>query len=102
VAAASALAARDRHLASIYRVHGPPPMWGRRPGFSTLLRIIIEQQVSLNSARAMFARLKSNIEPFTAEQFIELGESYLRSLGADATEIALLRSGGRGFQERSA
>jgi DNA-3-methyladenine glycosylase II len=81
VAAAEALAARDRHLASIYQTHGPPPMWARRPGFPTLLRIVLEQQVSLVSARAMFARLKSNIEPFTAPGFIEAGEAYLRSLG---------------------
>jgi len=80
-AAAKVLAARDSGLASIYKLHGPPPMWGRRPGFPTLLRIIIEQQVSLVSARAMFARLKSNIEPFTAEGFIEFGEASLRSLG---------------------
>ena len=56
-------------------------MWGRRPGFPTLLRIILEQQVSLVSARAMFERLKSNVEPFTAQLFIESGETYLRSLG---------------------
>lgn len=80
-AAAQALAGRDRHLASIYQVHGTPPMWARRPGFSTLLRIVLEQQVSLVSARAMFERLKSNIEPFTALRFIEAGEAYLRSLG---------------------
>src|SRR5436309_2127225 len=79
--AAAALAARDKHLASVYESHGPPPMWGRRPGFPTLLRIVLEQQVSLVSARAMFERLKSNIEPFTAHRFIESGETYLRSLG---------------------
>jgi DNA-3-methyladenine glycosylase II len=56
-------------------------MWARRPGFPTLLRIVLEQQVSLVSARAMFARLKSNIEPFTALGFIEAGETSLRSLG---------------------
>jgi DNA-3-methyladenine glycosylase II len=81
VKAAEILAARDRQLASIYERHGPPPMWARRPGFPTLLRIILEQQVSLVSARAMFERLKSNIEPFTALRFIESGEPYLRSLG---------------------
>ena len=80
-AAAEALAARDRHLASIYKIHGPPPMWARRPGFTTLLRIVLEQQISLVSARAMFERLKSNIEPFTAAGFIEAGEASLRSLG---------------------
>src|SRR5205809_4582993 len=79
--AAKILASGDRQLASIYESHGPPPMWGRRPGFPTLLRIVLEQQVSLVSARAMFERLKSNIEPFTAHRFIESGETYLRSLG---------------------
>ena len=81
VNAAEILAARDPQLASIYERHGPPPMWARRPGFPTLLRIVLEQQVSLVSARAMFERLKSNIEPFTALRFIESGEAYLRSLG---------------------
>ena len=56
-------------------------MWARQPGFPTLLRIVLEQQVSLVSARAMFARLKSNIEPFTPAAFIASGEPYLRSLG---------------------
>ena len=80
-AATQALVARDRGLARIYQAHGTPPMWARRPGFPTLLRIILEQQVSLISARAMFARLKSNIQPFTAEGFIKAGEAHLRSLG---------------------
>lgn len=79
--AALALAARDPHLAAIHRSLGPPPMWARRPGFPTLLRIVLEQQVSLVSARAMFERLRSNIEPFTAVGFINAGEAYLRSLG---------------------
>jgi DNA-3-methyladenine glycosylase II len=56
-------------------------MWARRPGFPTLLRIVLEQQVSLFSARAMFGRLKVNIEPFNAEGFINAGEMRLRSLG---------------------
>jgi DNA-3-methyladenine glycosylase II len=80
-AAAELLAARDRGLASIYERYGPPPMWGRQPGFPTLLRIILEQQVSLISARAMFERLKTHIQPFNPEGFIQAGESSLRELG---------------------
>jgi DNA-3-methyladenine glycosylase II len=80
-AAALALAERDPRLAIIHQTHGTPPMWARRPGFPTLLRIILEQQVSLISARAMFERLKSSIKPFTALGFIEAGEASLRSLG---------------------
>ena len=56
-------------------------MWGRRPGFNTLLRIILEQQVSLISARAMYERLRANIDPVDAATFIDRGEEYLRSLG---------------------
>jgi DNA-3-methyladenine glycosylase II len=80
-AATEILAKRDRCLRSIYEALGVPPMWGRRPGFETLLRIVLEQQVSLTSARAMFVRLKSHINPFTPEQFICGGEGALRSLG---------------------
>jgi DNA-3-methyladenine glycosylase II len=79
--AAVVLAARDPYLATIHQTHGTPPMWARRPGFPTLLRIILEQQVSLISARAMFERLKSNVEPFDALGFIAAGEDYLRTLG---------------------
>src|SRR5258708_27555956 len=56
-------------------------MWARHPGFTTLLRIILEQQVSLVSARGRFERLKATIEPFTALGFIEAGEASLRALG---------------------
>jgi len=80
-AAAASLAERDRHLAAIYQKHGAPPMWARRPGFDTLLRILLEQQVSLASARAMYDRLRSFIDPFDAVTFIGCGEKYLRSLG---------------------
>jgi DNA-3-methyladenine glycosylase II len=79
--AAQALAARDKHLRLIHQTHGTPPMWGRRPGFPTLLRIILEQQVSLVSARSMYERLRANIDPFDPATFIERGELYLRSLG---------------------
>ena len=99
-AAASVLASRDPGLASIYKIHGVPPMWGRRPGFPTLLRIILEQQVSLVSARAMFERLRSNIEPFTAEGFIEVGESYLRSLGVTRQKAHYLIQLAEAFRNR--
>jgi len=81
IKAACELAKRDRYLRLIYETHGVPPMWARRPGFSTLLRIVLEQQVSLISARAMFDRLKANINPLSPETFIDRGEAYLRSLG---------------------
>ncbi len=46
------LAERDRDLAAVVQRHGPPPLWARPPGFGTLLHIILEQQVSLASAKS--------------------------------------------------
>ena len=79
--AAQHLAQRDPHLALVLKQNGPPPLWARRPGFTTLIQIILEQQISLASAASMFRRLKENIAPFTPARFVELGEAYLRSLG---------------------
>ena len=42
-AAAKTLAARDENLAFILAAYGPPPMWARKPGFETLVRIVLEQ-----------------------------------------------------------
>lgn len=52
-----ALAACDPVLATVVERFGPPPLWAREPGFPTLVLLILEQQVSLASARAAYDRL---------------------------------------------
>jgi DNA-3-methyladenine glycosylase II len=86
--AALTLARRDSDLASILERLGPPPLWARRPGFSTLVKIILEQQVSLRSAASLFARLKNNTTPFRPDRMIELGEAHLKSLGLTRQKTA--------------
>ena len=81
LAATHELAGRDRGLRRILRLHGPPPLWARRPGFATLVRIILEQQVSLASARATFNRLENRIDGLTADRVRTLGPTKLRALG---------------------
>jgi DNA-3-methyladenine glycosylase II len=81
VEASEQLARRDKDLASILERFGPPPLWARPPGFSTLVKIILEQQVSLASAASIFARLENNIVPFRPARMIELGEAHLKSQG---------------------
>jgi DNA-3-methyladenine glycosylase II len=55
------LAGRDRALARVLELHGYPPLWAREPGFSTLVHIVLEQQVSLASANAAFQRLQRRL-----------------------------------------
>ncbi len=88
--AARELAARDELLAGIYANHGDPPLWQRAAGFTTLVHIILEQQVSLKSAKAMLVRLETSIQPFTPARFLELGDTYLRSLGVTRQKSAYL------------
>jgi len=88
--AARELAARDEMLAGIHSTYGDPPLWRRATGFTTLVHIILEQQVSLKSAKAMLVRLQGVIEPFTPERFVELGYDYLRSLGVTRQKSSYL------------
>ena len=79
--AARELAARDPVLAHIHATYGDPPMWQRPAGFPTLVHIILEQQVSLSSAKSMLLRLQQAVQPFTPERFLQLGDERLRQLG---------------------
>ena len=71
----------DADLAAIVQRHGPPPLWGRPPGLATLIRIMLEQQVSLASGRAMYLRLKRHVGDVTAASITRCGASGLRQLG---------------------
>jgi DNA-3-methyladenine glycosylase II len=75
------LAERDEHLATIVSTHGPPPLWEREQGFSTLIRVILEQQVSLNSAKAAYDRLERAIGTPTPEGFARLTDEELKRIG---------------------
>lgn len=86
--AARQLARHDKDLAYILKTLGPPPLWARPAGFSTLVQIILEQQVSLASAASLFARLKKNTTPFRPARMIELGEVHLKSLGLTRQKTA--------------
>jgi DNA-3-methyladenine glycosylase II len=75
------LAAIDVDLGGIAERHGPPPMWGRDPGFETLVRIILEQQISLASAEAARQRLVRAAGAIEPEAIAAAGEEALRAAG---------------------
>lgn len=75
------LSAADADLAAIVDAHGGPPMWRRDPGFPTLMLLILEQQVSLASARATFDRLCREVGELTPACFLDLDAATLRALG---------------------
>lgn len=81
VYAARKLSGRDADLAAVIEKYGLPPLWTREPGFPTLVYIILEQQVSLSSARALYQRLQDAVKPFTPGRFLKLTKVQMRTLG---------------------
>lgn len=75
------LCSRDHALASVVERFGSPPMWAREPGFPTLVLLILEQQVSLASAKAAFDRLLATTGPLTPEAFLVLDDARLLAIG---------------------
>ena len=75
------LSDRDRDLAEVIDRYGYPARWQRKPGFATLIRIILEQQVSYASATATFKRLIDAVEDLTPESFLTLDDARLKAVG---------------------
>jgi len=90
--ALSELASSDNDLKAVLDRFGPPPMWSRDPGFSTLIYIVLEQQVSLASARAAFERLKLSLIEFNPVNFLKLDEVTLKQIGFSRHKTAYCRN----------
>ena len=86
------LARRDRRLAGLVLRYGPPPLWSRPPGFATLLRIILEQQVTLASAAAVYNQVARAARPFDPTGILTLGTSGLQGLGVTRQKARYLHA----------
>lgn len=73
------LAERDDDLKQIITQHGYPPFWSRTASFPTLVHIILEQQVSLASAKAAFLKLEAAIGDITPEKILRLSDEEMKA-----------------------
>jgi len=85
------LAEADPLLHIVYEKCGPPPLWDREPGFGTLLRIILEQQVSLASAKACFDKLAALLGDVSASSVLTLSDPELKGVGFSRQKAAYAR-----------
>ena len=81
----------DPILLRVYGSYGPPPLWDRKPGFATLLHIILEQQVSLASAKACFDKLANYVGEVTPEGILRLDDVQLKQVGFSRQKTAYAR-----------
>ncbi|MEA3502152.1 MAG: DNA-3-methyladenine glycosylase 2 family protein, partial [Actinomycetota bacterium] len=81
----------DPTLAILAERNGVPPLWPREPGFPTMVRLILEQQVSLASADAAFQKLEREIGSVEAEAFVGLDDAELRTIGFSRQKTGYVR-----------
>lgn len=93
------LSRRDADLRGVLKTFGAPPMWARESGFSTLLHIILEQQVSLASARAAHNKLLKVASPLTPQRFLELDDATLKAAGFSRQKTSYGRELARSIAE---
>jgi DNA-3-methyladenine glycosylase II len=80
-AALRALGRQDRDLARAFAQVGLPPPRSRPAGFASLVEIVLAQQVSTASYRAIAARLLMAIGAITPDAILSLGDPGLRAVG---------------------
>ena len=77
---------------AVGRVGYPAPRQ-REPGFATLLRIMVAQQLSTKSAAAIWARLEAACAPaVTAERYLALDDGAFKTIGFSRQKMAYGRS----------
>lgn len=86
-----ALAGQHAEFTRVYRLYGTPPLWDREPGFATLLHIIIEQQVSLASAKACFDKLAARIGEVSPVDILMLSDAEMKKVGFSRQKTAYAR-----------
>ncbi len=85
------LAAVDADLANIISKYGYPYFWSRKVSFETLIHIILEQQVSLASAKAALVKLQQKLGIVTPEGLVLLSDEDLKACYFSKQKIGYAR-----------
>lgn len=85
------LAQKDDVFKNILDQHSYPPMWTRPASFATLIHIMLEQQVSLASARAAFNKLKEKTGTVTPARLLALTDEELKACYFSRQKIVYAR-----------
>ena len=71
--------------------YGHPTIPSRPQGFETLVLLILEQQVSIDSAKATYLRLREKAIAFTPEKLVAFSEEDFRSVGVSRQKATYIK-----------
>nr|WP_315140824.1 DNA-3-methyladenine glycosylase 2 family protein [uncultured Flavobacterium sp.] len=86
------LSEKDPIFKTIVEKYGLPviPVWPQ--GFETLVLLILEQQVSIDSAKATFLKLKVKHNHFIPEKLLESSDEEFRNLGVSRQKTSYIKA----------
>ena len=85
------LANKDAGLKKVIDTYSYPPIWKRKQSFETLVHIILEQQVSLASAKAALDKLKEKIKTIAPQKILLLTDAELKTCYFSRQKIVYAR-----------
>jgi DNA-3-methyladenine glycosylase II len=85
------LASRDQRLQFVLDEFGYPPFWSRPNTFESFVWFILEQQVSLASAKAALDRLRQRVGLVTPENVLALSDDELRAASFSRQKAGYVR-----------
>jgi DNA-3-methyladenine glycosylase II len=90
--AIAALTGQCRILRAVHARTGTPPLRDFTADFAGLARIVTGQQLSAQSAAAIWGRVSGAIKPFRAKSFRALSDDDLKRLGLSTGKVKTIRA----------
>jgi DNA-3-methyladenine glycosylase II len=91
----------DPDFARVVRDHGVPAMREGAPGFATLLRSIVGQQLSVLAARSIWNKLIAALDPLCPETMLAASDETLRAAGLSGQKMRYGRALALAVAERT-
>lgn len=95
-----ALARAAPEFRPVIAQYGIPAFWRRPEGIETLVRIILEQQVSLAAAGTLYRRIRAELGGVSARRLVAAGPERLHRLGMTRQKARYCHALGEAVQSR--
>ena len=86
------LSEKDTIFNLIIEKYGLPILPRRPQGFETLVLLILEQQVSIDSAKATFLKLKAKHTHFNPESLLSFSDEEFRNIGVSRQKTSYIKA----------
>ena len=83
---------KDTIFKSIIEQYGMPTIPKRPQGFETLVLLVLEQQVSIESAKATFLKIKTTLKTVTPEILVLISDAEFRNLGVSRQKTSYIKA----------